>query len=472
MGLSKIRSIYTALIPFLIVIIWISGRWTEIYQITTFYIELIIVTAYISSLPINQTVLSKVQKHKIVFFLLLAFFIFYIKIVLYLKTEILLYSLLLIYGMFFVNLQTRIKSLRSAFLVFFIISISISFYFSPLESSGRYHSQFRYEQTILHAIVFLVLVKEFQRKVLNPNILLSTLIISLLFIVIEYTFYYVTATTTPSGPQWWRYPPCCFYHTRHFGYLGTAAAAVLLGFICSLKATFSRQALPLWILLTITLAALIWSGGRAATGSTILTMITLLILVFFTGPKTQMISITIGFLGSFLLAILISEQLIVFHWNGIMSMIGRTSTADNLNAVSSGRLSVWKEALQAWWQSPIFGLGSDAYTYIPKQNLRLAQPHSMIIQFLLEWGLFGIMFLIIIYTSFIKSVITYRSYDLANIPAPVLAAASTIFALAIHGIVDGTWYYPQPVFTQILCLSILIGSFNTSLPNTQNNNII
>ncbi len=469
MELCKIRSIYRALLPFLIVIIWISGRWTETYQITTFYIELIIVTAYISSLPINQTVLSMIQNHKIVFFLLLAFFIFYIKIVLYLKTEILLYTLLLVYGLFFVNFQPRIKSLRSAFFVFFILSISISFFFSPLESSGRYYSQFRFEQTILHAIVFLVLVKEFQRKALNPNILLSTLIISLLFIFIEYTFYYVTATTTPSGTQWWRYPPCCFYHTRHFGYLGTAAAAVLLGFICSLKATFSRQATPLWILLTITLAALIWSGGRAATGSIILTMITLLILAFFTGSKTQIKSITIGFLGSFLLAILISEQLIVFPWNGIMSMIGRTSTADNLNAISSNRLFVWKEALQAWWQSPILGLGSDAYAYIPKQNSWLTQPHSMIIQFLLEWGLFGIIFLVMIYTTFIKSVITYRSNDLANIPAPVLAAASTIFALAIHGIVDGTWYYPQPVFTQILCLSILIGSLSTSLPNNQNN---
>jgi O-antigen ligase len=456
MELFKFRNIYTSLLATLTVIMWITGRWTEVHQMTTFYIELIIVTVYISRLPINHLILSTARQHKPFLILLLVFIVFYMKMILILRTETLLYVLILIYSLFFINFSNYFKQPHVLFISCFLSLISISFFFSPLELSGHYLAQHRYEQTILHAIVFLVLIEEFRNKALNPNIMLSTIIISIFFIILAYFFYYFTASPPPTDNQWWRHPPCCFYHPRHFGYTATAATAVLLGFIASLKLPFKGPAILLWLLLTLSLTTLIWLGGRASTGSIILTMLALSTLVVLYGQKTQKAPIIIGFIGSLLISIGISELISVFPWNGIMTMLGRTASAENLDSISSGRLQIWKEALQAWKQSPLLGLGSNAFAYIPRSSHFASQPHSMIVQFLLEYGVFGIVLLILIYAMFVKQVFLRLSYGFTNMPPSVLAAVSSILALGIHGLVDGTLFYPQPVFVQVICFSILL----------------
>ncbi len=471
MELYKFRNIYTALLATLIVIMWITGRWTEIHQITTFYIELIIVTVYISRLPINHSILSIARQHKPFLLLLLVFIIFYIKMILNLRTDTLLYILLLIYSLFFINYSNYFKQPHVLFISCFLILISISFFFSPLELSGQFLAQHRYEQTILHAIVFLILIEEFQNNALNPSIILSTIIISMFFITLAYIFYYVTASTPPTDYQWWRQPPCCFYHPRHYGYTATAATAVLLGFIASLKQPFKGPAILLWFLLTLSLTTLIWLGGRASTGSIILTMLALLTLVILYGQKTQKKPFIIGLVGSLLVSIGISEVISVFPWNGIMTMLGRTASAENLESLSTGRLQIWKEALQAWKQSPLLGLGSNAFAYIPRSSQFASQPHSMIVQFLLEYGVFGIVFLILIYAIFVKQVFLRLSYGFTNMQSSVLAAVSTIIALGIHGLVDGTLFYPQPVFAQVICFSILLSASKQCIPKADDKDL-
>jgi hypothetical protein len=86
----------------------------------------------------------------------------------------------------------------------------------------------------------------------------------------------------------------------------------------------------------------------------------------------------------------------------------------------------------------------------------------MIMQFLLEWGILGIIILIVIYATYVKYMFLHISNGFTKMSPSVLAASSTIFALGIHGLVDGTWYYPQPVFTQILCFAVVMGELKAT----------
>ncbi len=83
------------------------------------------------------------------------------------------------------------------------------------------------------------------------------------------------------------------------------------------------------------------------------------------------------------------------------------------------------------------------------------QPHSLLVQFLVEWGLAGsLTFLELLlygfWRGFLKHVVRARGgLDIAS-----LCTGSMIVILNLHGLVDGTNNHPQPSLYLALAFAI------------------
>ena len=83
------------------------------------------------------------------------------------------------------------------------------------------------------------------------------------------------------------------------------------------------------------------------------------------------------------------------------------------------------------------------------------QPHNLVLQFVLEWGVVGsAIFLALLAYAFFRGLAAHivragREVDLA-----ALSAGSVIVALTVHALVDGTYFHPQPSFYLALAFAV------------------
>ena len=109
-----------------------------------------------------------------------------------------------------------------------------------------------------------------------------------------------------------------------------------------------------------------------------------------------------------------------------------------------GRLVVWLEAWESVRDHLAFGLGPQGYLFMPNRSFGV-QPHSALVQFVVEWGLVGaVLFLGLLAYGFCFGVIAHIAKAQEGLDPAALSAGSIIVALSILGLVDGTFYHPQP----------------------------
>ncbi|NRB42703.1 MAG: O-antigen ligase family protein, partial [Pseudomonadales bacterium] len=129
------------------------------------------------------------------------------------------------------------------------------------------------------------------------------------------------------------------------------------------------------------------------------------------------------------------------------------STID-LNRFSTGRTNIWKAALSAADESPWLGLGPNGYLFIDDRPYGI-QPHNLIVQFYVEWGVVGGgMFILLLLFSvyFGGRILLYKS--MGEIPVVYHAAALIILVLSLLGLLDGTYFHSQPVFYLTIAFAI------------------
>jgi len=298
---------------------------------------------------------------------------------------------------------------------------------------------------------------------LNPWILLFTIAFTALITGLNFFLVWNLYPHLHSAPDWLLNPP--FYiNIRQAGFHANAAVCVLVGFLyrSDLKIPIKIAA---FIFLIMLWSYLFWTGGRASSLSALISV--LLVIVILMMLKQKITSFVILLLAAILAGFLLAEYMAVLPINGLLSIFER-NVSGGVNAFSSGRLEIWKDSFAALENNWIFGLGAESYMFLINsegEKLFSTQPHNVIVQFLVEWGVVGLflsslLLTLLFYKGFKNFVAQIQSSNAESNNSESsntglkITSFMIIISFSITGLADGTFYHGQTVVYLLLAFAI------------------
>lgn len=339
-------------------------------------------------------------------------------------------------------------------------SVTISMVISPYSLVAQAVARDRYLQTLMHVIFGLLVyttIKRFERK---PWILLAMIPLTVLMVLLIYvTQWHMDPLYAMHDETVWFDSPPMQDHIRHTGYQITAALAVLIAGFSTLK----NPGKQLWLAMLISLfwGFLFWCGGRSSIVSVVAATMATGCFRFLRKQPVQMFAVWM--VGSAIVGFLLAESMAVFPWNGLLQGIFKSVpvsfTGDEINRIGSNRIMFWKTSLASLQGHALFGLGPQAYKFMPNHIYGL-QPHNMFIQFLVEWGVIGTTLFLATLFKLIRR--GWIDACRTGFSSGKQMAAVMIIALTVNGLTDGTWYHPQP--SMYLAMAFAVWAMPSSHP--------
>ena len=335
-------------------------------------------------------------------------------------------------------------------------SVTISLVASPYDMVREGPGLLRYEQTAAH-LAFFIAVRQFFGSYRVPVHWALLAIPASCLAVVAFAGYLLLGLDQFDADvsfRWFHDPPFNS-HIRHTGYQVTAGAAVLIAFFADGNRVPLARA-PVWLALTVLLAFLLWLGGRGAALSVLAAFILLAIALRIMGAKSR--GLWLAFALSAALGLILSDSLAVFDWNGVIDRVAaqpsEAAGAPDLNQFGSGRVDLWRTVLGERPGLPAVRPGSNGYWFMPNRSHGI-QPHSFLVQFILEWGLVGGLLLLgLLLYGFWRGFLAHVVWARSGLDISSLSAGTAIVALTVHGLVDGTYYHPQPSLYLALAFAI------------------
>lgn len=333
--------------------------------------------------------------------------------------------------------------------------ITLSFVASPYDAAATVVGRLRYLQTVSH-VVFFIAVRDFFCRVRLPIDRLLMVIPASCFVVVltaAYLLIGVDGQDLAVSEQWFTDPPFNS-HIRHSGYQFAAGVGALTAFFISgNRGPLARVVLLLVLIVLCTF--LLWMGGRASILSVLVAFALLATAVRIKGVASR--DLWLAFALSMAAGLVLSEWLAVFDWNGVVDLAERTAkavAAEDLNQLATGRIDIWRASWESVREHLLFGLGPNGYWLMPNRFFGV-QPHSFLVQFLVEWGLVGgLLFLGLLIYGFWRGFIEHVVRARGKLDVASLSAGTIIVVLTVHGLVDGTYYHPQPSLYLALAFAI------------------
>jgi hypothetical protein len=179
-----------------------------------------------------------------------------------------------------------------------------------------------------------------------------------------------------------------------------------------------------------------WSGSRAPA----IGLAFALMLWFWRGAPIERRMLIIYVPPLAVIALALSYNLgTPYRQMGWWDAFVRTAQAAGLESVTSERSHFWAVTLQHALTSCWIGHGADSYLYIhPVQNGN--QPHNVLLQWFLEYGLLGTVPLVLLLLRGTKNLNGQTGTFDASRPLSTWASASLAGA-AIYGLMDGVFYH-------------------------------
>lgn len=182
----------------------------------------------------------------------------------------------------------------------------------------------------------------------------------------------------------------------------------------------------------------ILNGSRAIFLSIILTFVLFYLIAkrdFYTYSKIPIVS----FLTAF-----------VFHW------IYKTLNSDNqsislLRYNSSGRVEIWYQALEAWSNHPLWGIGGN-HLLLYIQN-GVLHPHNLAILLFSEFGLIVFILILYLFLLLINEILKSRK----EIPVPLLVG---LVGIGINSMLSGSMVYPASQTLNIFYAAFVLSFIN------------
>lgn len=239
-----------------------------------------------------------------------------------------------------------------------------------------------------------------------------------------------------------------FSNVRHLDYF-LGASLGLIGFLPTL---YKREAKKntLWFLLTLACWILVfWSGGR---GSALAAMGALGIGFIIIRPDGWQ-KIALLNLATLLFGAAISLLLPQPNGSyGLFRFLSKITETTDLNGFSAGRVDIWLGTIDVWLDHFWTGVGAGQTKALVKSaNGIMAQPHCVFLQALMAWGVVGgLPFLGVIGKSLWTAGRQVKN-NFVGLCGFVMALTT-----AINAFVDGTLYYPFPLWLFIIGLMIAL----------------
>lgn len=248
-----------------------------------------------------------------------------------------------------------------------------------------------------------------------------------------------------------------FANARYLGYLVTASSSMLVIDVLRTDITL-KKSLFVSLLFITNLGLLVWLGGRGSLVAFTFAVVLYLSYLMFLGQLNihRLGLLVVLVITSFYLAYICS----VFYWNGPYSFLRSLlsepqETAFNINKLTSNRIAIWTQAIEAIVEKPWFGHGVEGYRFHPLHIFGL-QPHNVFLQLLVAYGTLGTSIFIYFYVKVLTVAIKQIFQQTNQFMLDCRTALMIIVSLSIHGLVDGTFYHSQPLFLIIISISAII----------------
>jgi len=179
----------------------------------------------------------------------------------------------------------------------------------------------------------------------------------------------------------WNHSLPGFVNLRHFGYYATAVVAV--AHLPAIAARGAGRHAAALAVTSVPWAFLVWSGSRSGVLAVLAAAAPVLALV--AAPVRRRLALHLP--AGLALGWALSRFFRVGE--GSVERLADTLRSDSWSLASSRRTDLWEWTLDALRAHPWLGVGPDGFLYLEHPPVSAVQPHSVLLQMPLEWGLPG-----------------------------------------------------------------------------------
>lgn len=237
-------------------------------------------------------------------------------------------------------------------------------------------------------------------------------------------------------------------NVRHLGYYSLVGATLSIGLAVTAG---GRCQMMLWILAAgILLGLSIWSGSRGPLAAFAMSLVAGAMLL----RRARRLRLFAIAAGGVLVAVPIAAI-----WTppapqyGLARIVGSIGPErqQSVDALSSGRVTLWKRSGEAIAKRPLFGHGQGRFRRALADNA-FNHPHNVMLQTAFQWGAVGAaLFLALLLWALTKAgKAAWKSGERALPPIMMIAGLLTM------SLYDGAMFYPYPLMMLVLGMTALI----------------
>ena len=290
-----------------------------------------------------------------------------------------------------------------------------------------------------------------QRRMPEPNRIVPFFAVGALVLIV-YTAWWLLSAPPPEtqlyGKIEWHAALPGFISVRHFGAWYAALASVF-----ALRILFTRKRGRIgWdhLLYLLTAAALVWSGTRAGVLA-LMVVVAIAMLLLGRIPPIR----NIGH-AAILTGIALCLAWLVIPPDDSFRLWNLGADGHITDTVDSDRLLLWRLGLERWADSPLLGWGTGSFHWEVDSGFPHTQPHNVIVQFLLNWGIVGA---IPAFWLIARAIRTAHNSALAF--PEMLPLLGMAYALLVQSLLEGMLHYPRFIMAIIVLLALVIARANT-----------
>lgn len=260
-------------------------------------------------------------------------------------------------------------------------------------------------------------------------------------------------SSMPNNEIVWQFAVPGFISVRLFGAFCGAVFCFLLGVLLIDE---ERNECSSWYYLWIALSAglMIWSGTRAAVvGSCV--ALGFVVLMYKLWPRKQVVTaIIISIAAGAVIAVLL------IPYGDPNFMLIAPDQRESVDAATGGRLGYWTAIWTAYRSVPLLGAGPFATFWIlPPEQITHVQPHNILLQFLISWGLVAT-----VPALSLLGIATWRVHRIVYGNRTLLPFLIMLDCLLVMSLFDGMTHFAQHVMLLAICYGVILGSMKEKLP--------
>lgn len=240
----------------------------------------------------------------------------------------------------------------------------------------------------------------------------------------------------------WNFRLPGFTGARPYNYMLEAGIAAGVGLFWLTRDKAIAQRSLLWLGAIILWAALFWSGGRGGLAALLLTFILATLIWKTFGAQMWAFILSSLTLGASISLVLPTPD----GGFGILKRFTADFQSESINQLATGRITMWREAIDLFLERPIFGHGVSQYPLLTK--IPDFQPprhvHNLLLDSLLSLGIVGTVILIYLLGKLWVSALIQLKKPQDSSLFPLFMVVTTLLA---HGFVSGTYFH---VHSQII----------------------